>query len=379
MATEGHEDTRAKRYNNTKLIMGIAGFVLQMVFIQVILMTGFSAYLARNTSNWVTNFYIAMLIYVVLLAIIDGIMLFPMDLYSGFLLEHKYSLSNQSFGGWLWNEVKGALVSFAVMLLPILLALYYCIRRFGDAWWLPVAGILFLFTVLISELAPVLIMPLFYKFSPIGDEELSRRLTKLAERSRLRVRGVFSFDMSKNTRKANAALTGLGRARRIILSDTLLDSFSTDEIESVFAHELGHHRFRHIWKGIIFGAVNSFVGLYVVAQLYRVSLDIYGFYSIDDIAALPLLGFFLGLFGLIAVPIGNLVSRHYERQADRYSIREMGRDAFISAMNRLADLNLGDRMPHTVVEFLFYSHPSIGKRIEMAERVDESDATVGDS
>ena len=368
MSTENHKDTRVKRYNNTKLVLGITGFVLQMAFLQIVLLTGFSDYVASHSLRWIPNAYIAMLIYVVIIGVIDGALFFPLDLYSGFIMEHKYSLSNQTFAGWLWDELKGVLVSFFVMLVPLLLALYYCIRRFGNLWWLPVAGVVFFFTVILSELAPVLIMPLFYKFSPIEDEELGRRLTRLVERLGLRVRGVFSFNMSKNTKKANAALTGLRRTRRIILSDTLLHNFSTDEIESVFAHELGHHKYRHIWKGIAVGVISTFAGSYLVAQLYELSLGIYALRGIDDIAALPLLGIFLGLFGLIVMPAGNLMSRHYERQADRYSIQEMGKEAFISAMNRLEEINLGDRTPHRIVEFLFYSHPSIGKRIDMAEK-----------
>jgi len=367
MAIEHHEDDRAKRYNNTKLIVGIVGFIIQIAFLQVVLLTGASAYLADQVLGWFANAYISMLIYIVILGIMDGILLFPLDLYSGFFLEHRYSLSNQTFGRWAWEELKGALISFAVILTPIMLALYYCIRRFDDLWWLPVACAVFLFTIILSELAPVLIMPLFYKFIPVTDEEISRKLTERAESSGLRVRGIFSFNMSKNTKKANAALTGLGKTRRIILSDTLLENFTADEIESVFVHELGHHKYRHIWKGLAINAVSIFAALYIVAHLHRLSLGAYGFQRLDDIAALPLLGFFIALYGLIIVPVGNLASRHFERQADRYEIQETGSEVFISAMNRLASMNISDKTPNPIVEFLFYSHPSIGKRIKMAE------------
>ena len=147
--TNEHEDTRVKKYNNMKLILGIAGFALQMAFLQIVLLTGLSSYIADYSLRWVSNAYIAMLIYLVILGFIDGVLFFPLDLYSGFLLEHRYSLSNQTFARWLWEEIKGALISFVVMLLPLLLALYYCIRRFDNLWWLPVAGI----KVFLSDMA----------------------------------------------------------------------------------------------------------------------------------------------------------------------------------------------------------------------------------
>jgi STE24 endopeptidase len=180
----------------------------------------------------------------------------------------------------------------------------------------------------------------------------------------VRVEGIFSFNLSKNTRKANAAFTGIGRSRRIILGDTLLDNFSEEEIETVFAHELGHYRFSHVRAGILAGTVSTFAGLFVASLMYETSAAAFGFSSPAAIGALPLLAIWLSLFGLFTAPIGNMLSRRHERQADAYAVRTTGkREAFASALRKLGAMNLADPAPHPFVVFMFYSHPPLAQRI----------------
>ena len=184
----------------------------------------------------------------------------------------------------------------------------------------------------------------------------------------IHVEGIFSFDLSRNTRKANAAFTGIGRSRRIILGDTLVGNFSEEEIETVFAHELGHYRFGHIRTGMMTGTVSTFAGLYVAARLYDLSVAAFGLSSPTNLGALPLLAIWLSLFGLVTAPIGNMISRRHERQADAYAVRTTGkRDAFASALRKLGAMNLADPAPHPLVEFMFYSHPPLEKRIRALE------------
>jgi STE24 endopeptidase len=218
------------------------------------------------------------------------------------------------------------------------------------------------------RIAPVLIMPLFYRFTPLVDGTLKERILRLCESAGVRVEGIFSFNLSKNTRKANAAFTGIGRSRRIILGDTLVRNFSEEEIETVFAHELGHYRFGHIRAGIVTGTLSTFAGLYIASRLYEWSAAALHFPSMTDLAALPLLAIWLSLFGLLTSPLGNMISRHHERQADAYAVHTTGkRDAFVAALRKLSDMNLADPAPHPLVEFLFYSHPPIAKRIRALE------------
>ncbi|MEX2088205.1 MAG: M48 family metalloprotease, partial [Bacteroidota bacterium] len=182
------------------------------------------------------------------------------------------------------------------------------------------------------------------------------------------VEGVFVFDMSRNTKKANAAFTGIGKSRRIILGDTLVANFTDEEIETVFAHELGHYKLRHVWVMMAFGTVSSFLGLYGTALVYKTSLGWFGFTTPDEIAALPLLGLWLGVYSLLTNPLSNMLSRAHEYAADRFAVQLSGKTrAFQNALTKLAKVNLADPSPHPLVEFLFHSHPSIEKRIRSVE------------
>jgi STE24 endopeptidase len=231
------------------------------------------------------------------------------------------------------------------------------------------------FSVLLSNLAPVLIMPLFNKFVPLGDEhaELAERLLRLAEKANTRVRGVFKFDMSRRTKSANAALTGIGATRRIVLGDTLINEFTPDEIETVLAHELGHHVHRDIPLLIGFGTLTTTLGLFLASLALGWLVDFYGFSGPADVAGLPALGLILGAYGLLSMPLENAVSRWRERLADRYALQVTGKyEAFASAFTRLANQNLGEVDPEPWVVFLFHSHPPLGQRIRQARQAGSS-------
>jgi STE24 endopeptidase len=216
----------------------------------------------------------------------------------------------------------------------------------------------------------VLLMPIFYKFIPLGEEhaELAERLRRLAEKARTRVQGVFKFDMSRRTRAANAALTGLGKTRRIILADTLINEFSTDEIETVLAHELGHQVNRDIPLLIAVNTLSTLLGLYLASLVLKWGIAVFGFSSPGDIAALPLFLLVMGAYSLITMPLSNGFSRWRERLADEYALQATGNGAaYASALSRLSNQNLAEADPEPWVEWLLYSHPALGKRIRMAQ------------
>ncbi|MEN8194404.1 MAG: M48 family metallopeptidase, partial [Bacteroidota bacterium] len=208
-----------------------------------------------------------------------------------------------------------------------------------------------------------IILPIFYKVTPLENEEVKDRVLRLAADVKMKVENVFQFDMSKNTKKANAAFTGLGRTKRIILGDTLLENYTEDEIETVLAHEFGHYKHKHIIKNLIIGTLSSFITFYLIAVLYALSLSWFGFEEITQISALPILSVWAMLIGLITTPLSNMISRKFEYQADEYAIQVTDKsDAFINTLEKLTDQNLGDKEPHPFVEWFFYSHPSIGRR-----------------
>ncbi|HTY57452.1 MAG TPA: M48 family metallopeptidase [Bacteroidota bacterium] len=353
----------AKAYNRIKLATGITSSLLSFALLLLLVATTAGKSLAALCLSACAQPYGALLLFASAVGIMQSALTLPLSWYSGFHLEHRFGLSNQSPLRWALERLKGLSVALPLAA-GVFCILYFCLGRFGGFWWLPVGTALTLLSVALARVAPVLLMPLFYRFTPIADGSLKERIVGLCERAGVRVEGVFSFNLSKNTKKANAAFTGIGRSRRIILGDTLIRGFSEDEIETVFAHELGHYRFGHIRTGMIAGAVSTFAGLYVAARLYEASIATLHFSSPTDLAALPLLAIWLGLFGLLTSPLGNMISRHHERQADAYAVRTTGkRDAFASALRKLSATNLADPSPHPLVEFMFYSHPPVAKRI----------------
>ena len=353
----------SKKYNNIKLGISIGKGITSFLVILLFVITGLSTSLQNYISEYLTNSYMVFLAFVFIAGLAAGILFFPVNYYSEFYLEHKYNLSNQTLFKWLWEDLKGLLVSLAIGI-PILLLFFFSLNKFNLLWWLPFAIILFIFSVVLARIVPVIILPLFYKVTPIEDEELKVRIQKNAKDAGIIVKNVYKFDMSKNTKKANAAFTGIGKSKRILLGDTLLGSYTIDEIETVIAHELGHYKRKHIIKNIIIGTASSFLTLFLIAYLYNLSLGWFGFHSITQIAALPLLSLWGMLVGLILTPLTNLLSRKFEFEADEYAIISTGKkDAFISTLNKLTDQNLGDREPNAFVEWFFYSHPSIKNRI----------------
>jgi STE24 endopeptidase len=353
-----------KRYNRIKILLSVVSIITGVGFLVVVLLTRFSSVLEKWVLGMTSYPYLAFLLFCLVLGGMEVVITLPLSFYGGFIVEHRFGLSRQSLGRWCWEEVKGLLVGI-VLFTPLLVVFYFFLRRFPVIWWVPVGFVYFLFTVLLVQLGPVLIFPLFYKFTPVEDASLKKRLRCISEKVDLKVSGIFSFNLSKNTKKANAAFAGLGRTRRIILSDTLLRNFSVEEIESVAGHELGHYRYGHLWKGILFGLVLTFGGLFAANALFRLTMGTFGGVQGYELSVLPLLGLYLMGFGLVTSPIQNGVSRRFERQADGFSVEMSGdREAFIMALDKLGRMNKADREPHPLVEFFFYSHPSLKKRTE---------------
>jgi STE24 endopeptidase len=354
----------AKKYNNIKLAIGISEGIVSFILLLLFVYLGYSIKLENFLSNYISNSYLLFISYIFVIGIVGSVLSFPVSYYSGFYLEHKYNLSNQTFGKWILEGLKGLLVSLVIGV-PILLTFYFFLNYFGTDWWLPFAIIMFFISVVLSQIFPVLIFPIFYKVTPIEDETLKEKIKSLGEKAGIKVENVYKFNMSKNTKKANAAFTGLGKTKRIILGDTLLDKYSVEEIESVIAHELGHYKKKHIVKNIIIGTASSFVTLFIIALLYQDSLTWFGFESITQVSALPLLALWSMLIGIVQTPLGNILSRKFEYEADEYAVIETKNPfAFKKTLEKLTDQNLGDKEPHPFVEWFFYSHPSIKNRID---------------
>jgi len=292
----------------------------------------------------------------------------PLAYYGSYFLPHHFGLSTMTLKSWLLDLGKGLVLGLVLEICAVELV-YALLATQPLTWWLWVALAMLFFSVIMANLAPVLLFPLFYKFQPLPEGELTQRLLALANRAHTRVRGVFTMELSSKTTAANAALMGLGNTRRIVVGDTMLDRYTTDEIEVVLAHELGHHVHHDIWKLIISQSLLTLAGLYLINVALHWAVDSQNFYlSLADPATIPFLLVLTAVFGLIVMPLSNSLSRAIEYQADEYALQSTRMiEPFKSAMTRLANQNLADIEPSPIIEILFHDHPAISKRLRHAD------------
>jgi STE24 endopeptidase len=362
------DSPQARRYNRVKRWLGVSDFVLGLVLLLALLLTGWSNSL-RDLAYRAAfqNYTLAVFLYVLMLMTAGKLLGLGLEYY-GFRLERRFQLSNQRLRSWVWDEFKAFVVGLVIAVIFAEL-LYFILRQAPQYWWFIAWATFLMLFVLMAQLAPVVLFPIFYKFEPLKNEELKARLVRLSEQAGTQVRGVYQWKLSEKSKKANAALTGLGATRRIILADTLLDNYSADEIEAVLAHELGHHVHRHILKSIAVQAGITLMGFWAANWILHYTVDrIHMFETLSDFANLPLLALVSTVLSLLVLPALNAYSRYNERQADRYAFCSIPKvDPFISSMNKLAQQNLAERSPSKWVEWFFHSHPAISRRVAAAE------------
>ncbi len=282
------DSPETRRYNRIRRWLGIADFVVGFAFLIVLLVTGWSGWLRDMAYRaGFQNYSLSLFVYLLLLLAISKVLGIGLDYY-GFSLERRFKLSTQRFRSWIWDEMKGFLVGL-VLGTVVVEVLYFTLRQWPQHWWVLAWALFMGLFIVLAQLAPVLLFPIFYKFEPLDNEDLRRRLVVLSERAGTRVRGVYRWKLSEKSKKANAALTGLGATRRIILADTLLDNYSSDEIEAVLAHELGHHVHRHILKSIFVQAGITLFGFWAANWALHYAVDQHMFEELSDFANLPLL------------------------------------------------------------------------------------------
>ena len=363
---------QAKVYSRLRRRVGLLEMALGLAYLVSWIETGAAVSLSGRISQAIPS---AWPVSLVLMAAALGVPWFlitlPFGYYAGFSLPHRFGQSTQSIGGWLIDLAKSLGVG-ACLGIPLLVGLYAIMGAWPDTWW-ATAGIGYLaFAVVLSILAPIVLMPLFNRFRPLADEraDLAGRLMRLSEAAGRRVRGVYSFDMSRRTKSANAALVGLGRTRRIVLGDTLLDEFPSDEIEAVLAHELGHHVHGDIPLGVLAGAGVMLANLWIADAVLAEAAASGALTGPTDPAGLPILLLVFSLMGFLVGPLENAYSRWRERRADAFSVELTRRPrAFADAMTRLANQNLADADPPHWVVILFGTHPPLRERIHFAEAV----------
>lgn len=364
---------KAKEYARIRRRLSLLDLGIGALGVCLLLLTGLAGWLRdllhplgwQPVSGW---FPVQVLVFFIIVMLVYELVGAPLAYFSGYVLPHRYGLSVMSVKSWLRDVVVGLALELALGI-AALEAIYLLLATQPLAWWLWVALALLFFSVIMANLAPILLFPLFYKFHPVPEGDLTKRLLALAERAHTRVRGVYTFDMSSKTTAANAALMGLGNTRRIVLGDTLLKEFTDEEVEVILAHELGHHVHNDIWKSLALQSLLTLGGLYIVNVIFHWAVETRHLYQgFADPATLPLLLALIALFGLLVMPLNNGFSRRVEYQADEYALQSTRMiEPFKSAMTRLANQNLAEAGASPLVEFIFYSHPTINKRLRHAE------------
>jgi len=355
----------ARQYAAISRRLSLAQSAIVAAILLALLFGGFSVKISRVLAfpqPWASALYFAVL------TICLSLLLMPFTYYQGFILPRRYGLSHQKFCPWLNDRTKASGLSFLLSLALVILV-YWLLENFPDSWWLWAAIALIISSLILTRLTSTLLLSLFFKLEPLDDKRLRRRLVNLAKRAKAPILGVFTINLSSKSTTANAMLAGWGGTRRIILTDTLLQKYTPDEIEVVLAHELGHHLHKDIFKIIVLQAGMILVGLYLSNLVLRASLVPFGFQGIADAAALPLLFLFMAVLMVIVTPLINAFSRRVEVSADETALELTSNpEAFIAAMTRLTNQNLSVADPGRWVELLFYDHPPYTKRVNLAKR-----------
>ena len=358
------KQVKAKTYENEKRKISIVGSLLSLIFILLFYFSGLSDYLANINLSFIYVF----LIYIILFHLISTIIGLPLGYYSSYVHEHKWGFSNYTNKTWIVDQLKSFAVS--LILLPILLGLFFWVLwKFPETWWLVAATITTLVSIVFVTLFPVVILPIFNKYDTIEDEELTSQLSEILHKAGLQSSGFFRQDMSRQTKKENAFLAGMGKTRRVVIADNLLEHMSLSEIKSVIAHEVGHYRYSHLPKNILIGTIQQLIIFFLLNIIMKTLYPEFLTSNINNLTLFPMFSLIMSLLSsLLFGPLNNMISRYFERQADKTSLELYpDKNSFQKAMAGLANRNLSNAYPEWWVKLLYYSHPPIGERLSFAE------------
>jgi len=358
----------AKQYENAKLILGlINGTLIPIAFSIILLITGGSIQLSRSLDSVTNIYWISLALYLAIFVLILQLVATPLSFYSGFVVDHKFGLSTQTSKAWFVDQLKelGVELVFGILAGTIL---YYLIGNF-TLWWVLAAVLFAIFSVFLSIILPFVILPIFYKVTPLSDVKMKDALLQMSRKFGVgNIDRVLVADESKKSVRANAFFSGVGKSKSIVLFDTLLNNFTSREITTVVAHELGHYVNKDIWKEAVTSGLLMIPPFFIADYALRFGVSAFSLSGMTDPAGVPLI--FAALIGIsfILQPLYNGISRIVERKADEFALRAANdADAQASAEKRLADLSLGVDSPNRLVEVIFYSHPSSSRRVRLAE------------
>jgi STE24 endopeptidase len=358
----------ARRFSDIRRLMSLLDYLIGGLLLLALTLNGFSkafvGYLGLPTPAGAVIYLLGLMAAYTLITA-------PLDYITGYALPKRYCLSRQTVADWLKDHFKT--FALGVSMGSLMVAAGYWLLTLTPLWWLWGWAAMLLVSLALTVLAPVLILPLFFKTTPMTDGEVKQRLEALAQKAGIKIKGIYVAEFGAKTTAANAALMGVGGTRRIIVSDTLLDHYSPPEIDVIMAHEMGHQRHSDMLRLSLFQSGVLFVTFALSSLLYRAGISSFRYAALSDTAALPWLIISFGLVGLFVSPLTASFTRLVESQADRYALETTNDpDSFISAMFRLTDQNLAEAAPPRWVEVLLDDHPSYRQRLAAAKRYKSS-------
>ena len=358
----------AKRYEIVKLILEpVSGTVVPIAFSLFLLLSGNSILLGQYLAVATGSYWVTLGLYLVLFVILLQLVETPFSFYSGFIVDHRFRLSTQTLKGWVVDELKGLGIELVFGVLAGI-ALYYLIRT-SSLWWLAAAILFAVVSILLSIILPYVLMPIFYKVTPVADSSLKDDLLSMSKRVGARsVDRVLVADESRRSIRANALFSGIGKSKAIVLFDTLLSNFTRREVITVVAHELGHYVNKDIWREAVLSGLLAIPPFFIADYVLKNNAGSLGLTGIADPAGVPLVFAILIGVSFLLQPVSNGISRVTERKADEFALRAADDyEAQASAERRLADLSLAVDRPNRLVELFFYTHPSSSRRVQLAE------------
>lgn len=343
-------------------------FISELVKAMVLLVFYFSAY-SMNFVEYISqlfngNIYLVFFFYFLITYLGERILDFYFNMKLSYLIEHKYGFSVETMGAWLKDQAKGLGVGFIIGLIVIAF-LFKSFDLFGNWWWFPASMGMIVFAVILANLFPIVLIPLFFKLTPIEDEELKELLTNLNRKAGIKVKGFHSINLSSKTIKQNAMLAGLFNTKRVIISDTLLNESSRNEIEAVIAHELGHHKAKHMIKKIFFSSLHILLLFVLIDYFMKFFIPEFPNDFKKTLAGFPLFIVISMILGVILKPVSLYISRFYESKADELALELCSDPSSLSlVLYKLAEKNKEWLSPPSWIVWFMYGHPPMKDRLK---------------
>ncbi len=346
----------AAEYNRTALLLSVSERFLSWAFMIAALIVVWKLPLADGRVSILT----AVAVFAVFNLILYLVLL-PLQYYRGFVIDHQFGISNQGLSAWFLDVLKERGLSLVINT-AILTVIYILIVRLPGSWWIAASAIFVVFMILAILVFPVLIDPLFYKFTPLEDNGLKKEIEKITEKAGIKVDNFLVADASRKTNRVNAYFTGIGNTKRIVIYDNLLNKHSREEILSVIAHEVGHWKHKHILISTALGCILVFIIMFIL-KLFQT-----GFNIGSGIRLVLLLFIIYSFLSYLSMPLENYISRRFEKAADR-SVIELTQNpqAQVDIFKKLAISNLSNVSPSPILKYIIYSHPPILERIKTAD------------